>query len=775
MQTRFVGGTAVILAWFLYAAVPHPLSAQTPEFRAFFADAWHAGMNSTGEIDAMISRAKAGRYNALIVQVLAYHDRSESVGGAYWNSNILPRHFSSFDPLAYLCQQAHLPGNDLEVHAWILPYRVGGAWPPSSYGNPTLHNHPEWFMAAYPGGSGATAIGGDYYLDPGSPDVQEYIISIVRELVAGWPIDGIHWDYIRYMEPNHGYPAYNSYPNSGLARFYRITPVADQCAQPPPYQNCPAWDDFRRREVTELVRRAKAEIQAVTSNPRQPLRHTASLFTSGSCPPDFTVTNPYVNKFSNWEEWMRLGYLDAGCPMLYDREHCSDQAAWYRQWVDQFMGVNGRSPAWRYSRHAYITQGAYLNTMANSVIQLQYARGAGADGLSTYNYVGTVGDLCACDASCWSTDWSWYTTYAPANIFTWSAPRPAMPWRNPATATEGTIWGRVTDGAGQPVDDAIVHIPRPSISARTDGNGYYTLTLVSATAGGSSKTVTAQKAGLGSRSSTVIVYAGGLTRQDFTLSCNPMVSITADRTTITQAESVHFTPSVSYAPGNTAASYVWHFGADTIPGSGAPTAVDHAFPDTGDFDCYLVVTDSAGCVGESNHIAIHVDSGAPQVVIQADRTVISQNQSVHFTPAVTYGPGASGASSYVWHFGTATVPGTGEPTPTDRTFAAAGDYACYLVVTDTLGRGGESNRLTIHVNPVVYAYGDLDQDGDVDLSDFSVFQACFKGPNRAYGGGAACPSADSDIDGDVDLSDFSAFQYCFNGPNNPPKDASCYR
>jgi uncharacterized lipoprotein YddW (UPF0748 family) len=756
---------AGVLAASLLTIGPKGLFAQTPEFRAFFADAWHAGMNSTGEVDSMISRAKAGRYNAIFVQVLAYHDRSESIGGAYWNSNVLPRHFSSFDPLSYLCQQAHLPGNDLEVHAWIIPYRVGGTYPPSTYGNPTLHNHPEWFMSSYPGGSGATSNGGDYYLDPGSPDVQEYVISIVHELVTNYPIDGIHWDYIRYLDPNYGYPSNNAYANSGLARFYRITPLESQCAQPPPYSSCPAWDDFRRRGITELVRRTRGEIAAATNNPRQPLRHTGSLFTTGDCPTSFSSTSAYSNKFSNWEEWLRLGYLDAGCPMVYDREHCAAQAQYYRNWIDRSLG-------WRYSRQMYFTQAPYLNTMDNSFTQLRYARDAGADGISTYNYVGTVGDTTGgCDSSGWSTDWSWYTSVAN-NVFTWGAPRPSMPWRNPATATEGTLWGRVTDGAGQPVDDASVSLIMVG-SVRTDGNGYYTYTLINATAGGAAYTAKAQKTGLGSRTYPVTVYAGGLTRQDFNLSCNPTVSIAADRTSIVERASVHFTPTVSYAPGNTAASYVWHFGAETLSGSGTPTAVDRTFSNTGDFGCYLVVTDSAGCTGESNHINIHVDSGAPQVIVAAEPTTINAGQSVHFTPSVTYGPGASGAS-FVWHFDAATVSGSGVPTPVDQTFSTAGDIACYLVVTDTLARSGESNHLTIRVNAVMYSVGDFDHDGDVDLTDFSMFQTCFNGPNRAYGAAPQCPSADNDHDGDVDLSDFAAFQYCFNGPNRPAAQTSCY-
>jgi hypothetical protein len=67
---------------------------------------------------------------------------------------------------------------------------------------------------------------------------------------------------------------------------------------------------------------------------------------------------------------------------------------------------------------------------------------------------------------------------------------------------------------------------------------------------------------------------------------------------------------------------------------------------------------------------------------------------------------------------------------------------------------------------------DTDDDHDVDLTDFSQFQACFNGPNRPFGGGPTigddCKCMDVDDDLDADLSDFSVFQSCFNGPNRPP-------
>lgn len=67
---------------------------------------------------------------------------------------------------------------------------------------------------------------------------------------------------------------------------------------------------------------------------------------------------------------------------------------------------------------------------------------------------------------------------------------------------------------------------------------------------------------------------------------------------------------------------------------------------------------------------------------------------------------------------------------------------------------------------------DIDGDGDVDLSDFGIFQSCFNGPNRLWKAASddwRCACLDAPSDQDVDLSDFGVFQSCFNGPNRPPK------
>ena len=125
-------------------------SSSGQEFRAAWADVFHVGMGSTAEVNNMVSTLVSGRYNAVVVQVLAYMDNTVPSHGAHWKSAILPwssRVTAGFDPLAYLCQQAH--ANGIEVHAWMggssgAMYRVCTAFPPAN--NATLTSHPEWFI-----------------------------------------------------------------------------------------------------------------------------------------------------------------------------------------------------------------------------------------------------------------------------------------------------------------------------------------------------------------------------------------------------------------------------------------------------------------------------------------------------------------------------------------------------------------------------------------------------------------------------------------------------
>ncbi|MBN1489443.1 MAG: family 10 glycosylhydrolase [Phycisphaerae bacterium] len=657
MQNR-PGIIACVATAAMLLHAPRQAFAQAAAFRGVWVSS-RDSFRTAGEVNATIARVVQGNYNAILPHVWSLQD---APNGVYWHSNILPRSTwasEDFDPLAYLVEQAHAHG--IEVHPWIAPYRSCREWPP--VGNGILTLHPEWIMTSRAEmGNGPSKLDGNYYyLDPGSSDVQEYLISIVRELVTNYAIDGIHWDIIRYTEVDAGYPSNLAYAQSGLARFQRI----ENYPGVPPPQLEPRWDQFRRREISELVRRSYAEIAAVTSNPRQPLRHTAALAAWGLPREDFTESSAYKSVFQDWRGWMAQGWLDAACPMTYREEYIETEAQYYRDWIAMTLG-------WRYGRHAFFGQGMFINTMADSVTQLQYALDQGADGTVSFSHYSTV-DSDQDGVS--ENDWTWYE-YVSANCFTAPVPIPSMPWRDPTTATEATLWGRVIDADGNPVDNLLVGFPHGS-TVRTDGNGYYVHTRIRAVPGGSTYTAVAQYPFIGSRSTTAIFEPGGVTRVDFWSGDGPLVRLSATPTTVVRHQPVSFMPTVTCYDSTSSVSHVWQFGAETTPASGAPAEISRRFKLAGDIHCSLSVTDTAAETAESNHVIVQVIA-----------------------------------------------------------------------------------------SPVTI--GDADNDGDVDLTDFSAFRQCFNGPNRAYASDGNCAAADADDDNDVDLTDFIAFQYCFNGPNRPP-------
>ncbi|MGB9626442.1 MAG: immunoglobulin domain-containing protein, partial [Phycisphaerae bacterium] len=156
--------------------------------------------------------------------------------------------------------------------------------------------------------------------------------------------------------------------------------------------------------------------------------------------------------------------------------------------------------------------------------------------------------------------------------------------------------------------------------------------------------------------------------------------------------------------------------------------------------------------------------------IVPDKASARVDEGITWTAVGGFGPGTIQYYRYVWDQNPActwtnTEPqwsaGTLTTTPT-----APGTW--YLHVQGCNGEDVANGTYDYAVSASVIAPADLDEDGDVDLSDFGVFQYCFNGPNRAPRE-AGCSRADFDGDADVDVADFSVLQSCFSGPNQPPR------
>ena len=74
----------------------------------------------------------------------------------------------------------------MELHAWLNPYRVtkGGEseWNSLTSSNPAKL-HPDWTVKY---------SDGNYYLNPGLPEVRQLVIGRAVEIVNNYDVDGIH-------------------------------------------------------------------------------------------------------------------------------------------------------------------------------------------------------------------------------------------------------------------------------------------------------------------------------------------------------------------------------------------------------------------------------------------------------------------------------------------------------------------------------------------------------------------------------------------------------
>ncbi len=86
-----------------------------------------------------------------------------------------------------------------------------------------------------------------------------------------------------------------------------------------------------------------------------------------------------------------------------------------------------------------------------------------------------------------------------------------------------------------------------------------------------------------------------------------------------------------------------------------------------------------------------------------------------------------------------------------------------VVVTFTLAVSASP----AHAQPGPNVPCDIDEDGDVDLDDYTAFVSCMTGPLATHDGMQTCAFADSNSDGHLDALDFQSLQACFSGLNNP--------
>ncbi len=234
-------------------------------------------------------------YNAVIVQVRA-------AGDAFYKSEFAP--WSRFltgeegraapweeDTLDWMIKEAHERG--MEFHAWFNPYRASFDLKTDIL-SPThdYYLHPEWMLQ----------YGTKYYYNPGIPEVRNRFSEVIKEVVANYNLDAIHFD--DYFYP---YKIKDAVFNDSLA--YQTYAEKNQ-----------SLEDWRRSNVDSLVKNVH---QTITSE-KPWVQFGISPFgvwKNNSTDPKGSDTKAgqttYEDLYADPLLWMQEGWIDYLAPQVY--------------------------------------------------------------------------------------------------------------------------------------------------------------------------------------------------------------------------------------------------------------------------------------------------------------------------------------------------------------------------------------------------------------------------------------------------------------------------
>lgn len=262
------------------------------------------------EMLSILDRLKKNNINAIFFQVRTECD-------AVYFSDIEPftewAKKGDYDPLAFIIEEAHKRG--MEVHAWFNPFRsVFNIDDGVLQENHISKTHPEWNIT----------YGKQKWLNPGLPEVRNYILSVVEDVLKRYNIDGIHFDDYFYPYPQkkikfNDDAAYNKYALISESR-----------------------DEWRRGNINSLIKAVHYRVKEIKPNVRFGVSPFGIWKNKRS---DIEGSNTfgsesYETVYADSKLWLKEGWVDYLAPQIY--WNMNNSAASYKElikwWNDNSFG-----------------------------------------------------------------------------------------------------------------------------------------------------------------------------------------------------------------------------------------------------------------------------------------------------------------------------------------------------------------------------------------------------------------------------------------------------
>lgn len=371
------------------APAPTPAPEETLQTRALWV-VRHT-MASPQAIHELVRRARENSFTDLVVQV-------RGRGDAYYASQLEPRaeelagQPASFDPLALVIDEAHQAG--IRVHAWINLYVVANVEPLPKATDHIIFKHPEWIMVP-------RALAAELYdIDPRSPEylsrivehtagnrkdlegifvtpahneVKENLYRIWMDVATKYAVDGLHFDYVRYPNPQFDYSRnsldrFRAEMERNISEDERAAMTSRSQGDPLVYATTfpERYAQFQRRQVNELVERIYKGVKSVKPG----ALISAAVFANDD--------DAARSRYQDWKTWMRQGWLDVLCPMAY-----TPDTETYRKQIANAMTLAAGRQVWG-------GIGAYKQTADEAVEKIRVTRELGAQGFVLFSYDSSI-------------------------------------------------------------------------------------------------------------------------------------------------------------------------------------------------------------------------------------------------------------------------------------------------------------------------------------------------------------------------------------------------
>lgn len=281
-------------------------SQQAPpkrEFRAVWVATvvnidWPTNKNLTpaqerAEFITLLERQKANGMNAIMQQIRPACDAlypSDIEPWSEWLTGLQgtpPNPF--YDPLQFQIDEVRK--RNMELHAWFNPYRAKHSTSGPLHSSHVTNQHPEWIVN----------YGSYKWLDPGLPQVRDYVTGVIMDVVRRYDIDGVHFDDYFYPYPVAGQTfdddaTFAAYPNG----------FSDK-------------DDWRRNNIDLLVKMVYDSIKAVKPWVKFGIS-PFGIWKNQSSDPEGSATSgfeSYYGIYADSKKWMEEGWLDYMNPQIY--------------------------------------------------------------------------------------------------------------------------------------------------------------------------------------------------------------------------------------------------------------------------------------------------------------------------------------------------------------------------------------------------------------------------------------------------------------------------